>query len=391
MIYRLLFRALFERLDPETAHGLALRALRTITALPVARRLIAFALSPRDEALRVSALGLDFPTPLGLAAGFDKDATSFDGLAALGFGSIEVGTVTALAQPGRPRPRIARVPESRALVNRMGFPNSGCDAVAKRLQRSRPSVVVGVNVGKSAVVPAELDRIVDDYVASIRACAPSAGYVVLNVSSPNTEGLRDLQAPQLLRALIRAARDELHALGADIPLLVKVSPDLADDEIDAIANLALETRLDGIIAVNTTIGRAFPDGTEIDEQLLPGGGVSGAPLEPRSLEVLRRLRTRVGSSVLLVSVGGVASAEDVFERLRSGATLVQAYTGFVYGGPLWPRRLNRGLARLVRDSGASSVSDLIGSAVTAEPSTAGSQSDLPQVAPLQAARWAIRA
>jgi len=363
VIYRLLFRTLLVRLDPETAHRLALRALRIATGVPLARRLLTFALARGDEALRTRALGLDLPTPLGLAAGFDKDATSFAGLGALGFGFVEVGTVTAVPQPGRPRPRIARVPESRALVNRMGFPNSGCDAVAKRLQRSRPSVVVGVNVGKSAVVPAELDRIVADYAASIRACAPGAGYVVLNVSSPNTEGLRDLQAPQLLRALVQAARDELHALGADIPLLVKISPDLADDEIDAIADLALETQLDGIVAVNTTTRRAFPDGTEIDEQVLPGGGVSGTPLEARALEVLRRLRARVGSRVLLVSVGGIAGAEAVFERLRSGATLVQAYTGFVYGGPLWPRRVNRELARLVRESGASSVSDVIGSAV----------------------------
>jgi dihydroorotate dehydrogenase len=309
--------------------------LGTRPARALARRVLA----PRDPALRVRALGLDLPSPIGLAAGFDKDATLLDPLGALGFGFVEVGTVTARAQPGNPRPRMFRLPADRALVNRMGFNNAGAQAAAARLARARdPGVVVGVNIGKTKVAA----DAAADYRASAAALAPHADYLVINVSSPNTPGLRDLQAVEQLEPLIAAVREGMgeHRM----PLLVKIAPDLADEDVDAVADLALELGLAGIIATNTTVERA---GLRT-EGVPPEGGISGAPLKARSLAVLRRLRARAGDGLVLVSVGGIESAEDAWERLQAGATLVQAYTGFVYGGPGWPRRVNRELARRLR-------------------------------------------
>ncbi|MEA2194887.1 MAG: dihydroorotate dehydrogenase, partial [Solirubrobacteraceae bacterium] len=256
---------------------------------------------------------------------------------------------------------MVRLPTDRALVNRMGFNNDGADAAAARLRRrsaaDRGGLAVGVNIGKTKVVPA--DEAGADYRRSAARLAPHADYLVINVSSPNTPGLRDLQAVETLEALIADVRAALVDVGrAELPLLVKIAPDLADADVDAIADLALRTGLDGLIATNTTIGR---DGLASPPEAVASageGGLSGAPLAGRSLEVLRRLRERVGDRVVLVSVGGIESAQDAFERLRAGATLVQAYTGFVYGGPLWPARLHRGVARLVRDGGFESVSAL---------------------------------
>lgn len=354
MIYRLFFRLVLARIDPERAHGLASKALRAATALSGVRGLLRRVLGPRDERLRVRALGLEFPGPLGLAAGFDKDATSVDGLASLGFGFVEVGTVTAQAQEGNPRPRILRLPDDRAVVNSMGFPNPGAQAVAQRLRGRTGETVVGVNIGKTRVVPVEAAAA--DYRAAAAALAVHADYVVLNVSSPNTPGLRDMQAVDRLAALVREVREEVGSK----PLLVKIGPDLADAELDAIADMALDLELDGIVAVNTTVDRgglrSGPDAlAEIE-----GGGISGAPLKERALEVLRRLHTRTGGRLVLVSVGGIETAEDAWERILAGATLLQGYTGFAYGGPLWPHRINRGLSRLLREAGMSSIQDAVG-------------------------------
>jgi dihydroorotate dehydrogenase len=318
---------------------------------PLVRRAARRWLAPSDPALRVRALGLDLPSPLGLAAGFDKDAGHVDALTALGFGFVEVGTVTAQPQAGNPRPRMFRLPADRALVNRMGFNNGGAAAAARRLSAPRdPGTVVGVNIGKTKVA----DDAAADYRASAFALAPLADYLVINVSSPNTPGLRDLQAVDQLRELIDAVRAAMGEAGVRVPLLVKIAPDLADEDVDAIADLALATGLDGLVATNTTIAR---DGLRSGPDAVAAagvGGLSGAPLADRSLAVLRRLRARVGDDLVLVSVGGVGTPEDAWARLQAGATLVQAYTGFVYGGPLWPRRMHRGLSRLARGSGSSS-------------------------------------
>jgi len=352
-MYRLLYRMVLRRVPAEAAHLAAFRLIRVfgwVARVPGAAWLLGRWLGPRDPVLRVRALGLSFPGPVGLAAGFDKDARGTRGLAALGFGFVEVGTVTARAQPGNPRPRMFRLTADRALVNRMGFNNAGAAAAAARLGRSRGrrargGPVVGVNIGKTRAVPDE--DAAADYAASARAVAAVADYVVVNVSSPNTPGLRDLQAADRLRPVLVAVRAALDAAapGRRVPLLVKIAPDLADADVDAVADLALELGLDGIIATNTTVSRDGLASPAAEVAAAGAGGLSGPPLRARSLAVLRRLHARAGDRLVLIAAGGIETPDDAWERLRAGATLVQAYTGFVYGGPLWPRRMHAGLAR----------------------------------------------
>ncbi len=360
-MYKLLFSIVFRWLRAETVHHLGFWLIRVSTAIPGLGWVLRRWLAPRDPVLRVRALGLDLPGPLGLAAGFDKDARGADALGALGFAFVEIGTVTAQPQPGNPTPRLFRLVEDRALLNRMGFNNAGAAAAAERLLARRDrGVTVGVNIGKTKVVPE--DEAVADYVASARMLAEVAEYMVVNVSSPNTPGLRNLQAVEHLRPLLAGVRDALDAAGPRrVPLLVKIAPDLADEDVDAVADLALELRLDGIIATNTTTSREGLATDPAHVEALGAGGVSGAPLKERSLAVLRRLRGRVGDRLVLVSVGGIETAEDAWARIQAGATLVQAYTGFIYGGPLWPRRIHQGVARLARQAGYASICQAIGS------------------------------
>ncbi|GII87769.1 dihydroorotate dehydrogenase (quinone) [Sphaerisporangium siamense] len=353
-MYRLLFAQVLRRFDAETMHHMTIRALRVLSMAPVAKRRLYRRFAPRDEALRVQAFGVHFPSPFGLAAGFDKDAGCVEALAAFGFGHVEVGTITAHAQPGNPRPRLFRLVADHAIVNRMGFNNAGADAAARRLRRPRGvPAVVGVNIGKTKVIPEELA--VRDYVAAARKLAPLADYLVVNVSSPNTPGLRDFQAVELLRPLLK----EVRRAAGRTPLLVKIAPDLADEDVDAVADLAVELGLSGVIATNTTIGRQGLSKADAGVAA-ETGGLSGRPLKARSLEVLRRLRARVGDQVTLVSVGGVENVDDVWERLLAGATLVQGYTGFIYEGPLWPWRINRALSRRLRRHGYTSIREVIG-------------------------------
>jgi dihydroorotate dehydrogenase len=273
---------------------------------------------------------------------------------------VEVGTVTPVPQTGNARPRIFRLPARRALLNQMGFPNQGSRAVAERLRRRRHrragSAIVGANVGKNRATPPS--QAPDDYRALVRELAGCCDYLAINVSSPNTPGLRELQAPELLCPVVRAMQDELSSAGAKIPLLLKISPDVDGGQLDELADLALELSLDGIIAVNTTLDRSGVEGcAEIVG--VHGGGVSGAPLQQRALEVLRRLHARTGNRLVLISVGGIQTAHDAWERIQAGATLLQGYTGFVYEGPCWARRINRGLARRVREEGGASIEDLM--------------------------------
>jgi dihydroorotate dehydrogenase len=357
LIYRVFFRLVLQRLDPERAHAIAAAGLRLFAAVPGALWLLRRLLAPPSPALCVRALGLEFAGPLGVAAGVDKNATWFEPLLALGFGAVEVGTVTARQQPGNPRPRVTRFPAQRALLNAMGFPNDGAVRVAPRLAGRRAGVL-GVNVGKSKL--AELDAAVADYRESVRLLAARADYLVLNVSSPNTPGLRDLQTVERLGELIDGVREELATAGrADLPLLVKLAPDLEDSEIERIADLAVERELAGIVATNTTVDHGvLPAGATAS--LPHGGGVSGEPLRPRALAVLRLLHARVGGRVTLVAAGGIADADEAWERILAGATLLQAYTGFVYGGPLWPWRLNRGLERRLRESPWVTLEEAVG-------------------------------
>ncbi len=357
--YDALFDRVFTRVEPEHAHELGFRAIRV--GAPLSRAAVARHLPSAP----VEAMGLTFPNPLGLAAGFDKNALGVDALAALGFGFVEVGTVTAQPQPGNPQPRLFRLPADRAIVNRMGFNNDGAEAVAARLRRRAERVdrrdrrlagrigqrpgrrpVLGVNIGKTKVVPEDDERaVLADYAASARLLAPYADYLVVNVSSPNTPGLRSLQAVDRLAPLLdevrRVAED---AAGRHVPLCVKIAPDLTDDDVVAVGALARDQGLEGIIATNTTIARDGLTTHPAEVEALGAGGLSGPVLRQRSLDVLKILRAR-DRRITIVSVGGISNPDDVRRRLGSGADLVQAYTGFVYGGPLWPRGIVRGLAR----------------------------------------------
>ncbi|KAA9135896.1 quinone-dependent dihydroorotate dehydrogenase [Microbacterium caowuchunii] len=342
-MYPLLFRHLLSRMDPESAHHAAMRVIRMLGVRPLTA--LARTVTAPSPELRTRALGLEFESPFGIAAGFDKDAVGAMGLYALGFGHVEVGTLTAIPQDGNPRPRLFRLIPDRAVVNRMGFNNRGAEAAARRLaalRRRRRRPVIGVNIGKSRVV--DVAEATADYVRSARMLAPLADYLVVNVSSPNTPGLRGLQAVETLRPLLEA----VHAASGTTPLLVKFAPDLDDDEIEAVALLAAELGLDGVIATNTTISRAGLT-TPADVVAAAGaGGLSGAPLKARSLEALRIVRRVVPADFCVISVGGVETAADVRERLDAGATLVQGYTAFLYRGPFWGRQINRGLVRRSR-------------------------------------------
>ncbi len=330
--YRLLFDNVLTRLDAETAHRLGFAALRASPALPLFR-------APSQP---TQAMGLTFPGRLGLAAGFDKNAEGIDSLAALGFSFVEVGTVTGEPQPGNPRPRLFRLPADSAVVNRMGFNNDGAEVVAQRLSARRSGrhrdVIVGVNIGKTKVVPES--EAVADYEKSTGLLAPHADYLVVNVSSPNTPGLRDLQAVDRLGPLLQAVRRRADSVTGDhLPLLVKIAPDLADKDVLAVADLALELGLDGIVATNTTVSREGLRSSASDVERAGPGGLSGDPVRARALEVITLLRERVGPDLTLVGVGGIGDATDARERLKAGATLLQAYTGFIYGGPGWPSRV----------------------------------------------------
>lgn len=335
-MYRLLFRLVLSRLDPERAHHLAFAVIRLLPGF--VRNL-----TRPDPSLALTALGVRFPSPFGVAAGFDKDARGIRGLGVLGFGHVEVGTITARPQDGNPRPRLFRLIADRAVVNRMGFNNGGAWAAHRRLEREhrrRGRPVIGVNIGKSRVV--SVDDAIPDYLESTRTLAPLADYLVVNVSSPNTPGLRGLQELDRLTPLLEAVRDAAQG----VPVLVKIAPDLSDEQAVRIAELVTRLDLGGLVATNTTVSRA---GLRTDPALVSAageGGLSGPPLAARSLDLLRLLRSHVSPGMCIISVGGVETGADVAERLAAGATLVQGYTGFLYRGPFWARQINKSLGQL---------------------------------------------
>lgn len=336
-IYDTLFRLGFTRLDAEQAHHLAGSLIRVAGAVPPLRATVQ-ATFGRPGGEPITLFGREVPGRLGVAAGFDKDATLAAGLGALGFAFVEVGTVTAKPQPGNEKPRLRRVIERSALVNRMGFNNAGARAAARRLARLRRTphgrrMVLGANIGKTKLTPAS--DAVADYVTSARAVAPHVDYLVVNVSSPNTPGLRDLQQTEALRPILSAVRDAATAAAArELPVLVKIAPDLADADVDGVARLAGELGLAGVVAVNTTIAHDYG-----------AGGLSGAPLVDRGVDVVRRVRRVLGEEAVVIGVGGISTEADARRYLDAGATAVQAYTAFIYRGPAWPGRLNRALAR----------------------------------------------
>lgn len=342
MLYDLLYKSVFSRIDPELIHDVCVEAIAVTSRVPIVRDAVR-QLWGRRPAVPVPAKedGGPFARPvpgiMGLAAGMDKEGEAVEGMDMLGFGFVEVGTFTAQPQPGNDKPRMWRYPATRAVRNRMGFNNSGADVAARRLRelRSTPrgrSIVVGANIGKTKVVP--LEDAVEDYRYSASRVARWADYLVVNVSSPNTPGLRSLQSVESLRPILVAVREAADgAAKRHVPLLVKIAPDLADEDVDAVAELVLELGLDGVVATNTTIDHDLGE-----------GGLSGSPLLPRSLEVVRRLRSRLGEGPTIIGVGGISSIMEAELMLDAGADLLQAYTAFIYNGPAWPGRLNRALA-----------------------------------------------
>jgi dihydroorotate dehydrogenase len=342
--YAVVFRSVFANMDPERAHHVAFAVIKVLPHVPFVGRVVER--YSRPSALDgVTTMGIHFPSRFGLAAGFDKDARGIAGLGVLGFGHVEVGTITAKAQPGNERPRLFRLIADRALINRMGFNNHGAAAAARRLERARRNPgrpVIGVNIGKSRVV--DVADAIDDYLESTRRLAPFADYLAVNVSSPNTPGLRGLQELDQLRPLLSA----VHDAAGRVPVLVKIAPDLDDEQIDAIAGLAVELGLSGVIANNTTISRSGLTTLASEVEAMGTGGLSGAPVAARSLEVLRRVRAAVPSDFCVIAVGGVTSEQDVQDRIDAGATLVQGYTAFLYEGPTWATRINRLRRRRLR-------------------------------------------
>jgi dihydroorotate dehydrogenase len=336
VIYKLLFKVVFANLDPERAHYLGMFVIKLLGKTGLAR-LATAGLNPKP----IEVMGLTFAGPFGIAAGFDKNAVAVKELGQLGFSHVEIGTVTRHAQSGNPKPRLFRLVKDEALINRMGFNNDGADQVAKRLSALRASgaklPIIGVNIGKSKVT--ELVDAVSDYEYSTKILAPVADYIAVNVSSPNTPGLRSLQEIDQLKPILVAVA----AVAGGKPVLVKIAPDLDDDEIRKVSELVRELGLAGVIATNTTVSRDGLSSSKQEVEKLGAGGLSGPVLKERSKQVLRIVRKELGESFVIISVGGVVDSKDVKERLDLGADLVQGYTGFVYQGPLWARKINAGI------------------------------------------------
>jgi dihydroorotate dehydrogenase len=350
-LYRSLVRPILFSLPPETAHELALHSL---ALLPT--RL--FAKSYTNPALRIERFGLKFANPVGLAAGLDKNGVALQPLAALGFGFIEAGTVTYHPQPGNPRPRLFRLREDEALINRAGFNNDGAAAFARRVEQHRPSCVLGVSIGKSKITP--LENATEDYLASFELVYKVADYIAVNVSSPNTPQLRELQQSQQLTSLLSALQQRNRELQQPLPLLVKLSPDLERSELETIVDVVQRLGIDGIIATNTTISR---EDLRTDAQRVAAcgeGGLSGKPIKTRSTKMIADLYELTRGRIPLIGVGGIFTAEDAWEKITAGASLVQLYTGFIYQGPNIAREINEGLAKILAREGLKNISDAVG-------------------------------
>lgn len=353
-LYEQMIRPLVFKLDPERAHRMAVGALKVAQAVTPVRHIVSAFYEEWHPGLEVRIGDLRFPNPVGLAAGFDKDCELYRIVPCFGFGFVECGTVTARPQEGNPRPRLFRLPESEALINRLGFNNKGAHALGKILEESpRPRVPMGINLGKSKIMPIEMAA--DDYLYSMDRLYPFADYFAINVSSPNTPRLRELQKD--LEPLLKALQDKNRLLsdGKPKPLFVKIAPDLTLPEIDNILVCCLNAGITGLIATNTTVSR---EGVRADAP--QDGGLSGRPLRAKSTEILRHLYQNVRKRMTLIGVGGIFTAEDAYEKIRSGASLVQLYTGWIYGGPGTATRINRGLIELMKRDGFKNIQQAVG-------------------------------
>lgn len=362
MVYRSLLRPLLFRLPPETAHHLALRSLSFLEP-KVVNNFIGrhYSTSPFGE---VKRFGLSFSNPVGLAAGFDKDGIALNALAALGFGFIEAGTVTFYAQPGNKKPRLFRLPEDHALINRAGFNNEGAAAFVARVSKHRPHCVLGVSIGKSKITP--LENATDDYLASFELVYPIADYIAVNVSSPNTPQLRELQQSNQLAALLSSLQSrnrelqKIHQRDTPMPLLVKLSPDLQLHEIGAIVEVIENQNISGIIATNTTTRRENLRTSAREVSTIGEGGLSGRPLKSAATSMIATLYRLTRKRIPLIGVGGIFTAQDAWEKISAGASLIQLYTGFIYQGPSIAREINFGLAEILKREGFHKLDEAIG-------------------------------
>jgi dihydroorotate dehydrogenase len=341
-MYALIRRILFN-INPETVHYLVMDRLHTVYKVPILRKWLKRQFTITDPQLKRTLWGIEFPNPVGLAAGFDKDARYVNELACLGFGFVEIGTLTPLPQPGNPKPRLFRLPADKALINRMGFNNQGVEAAAARLRHKKERVIVGGNIGKNKVTANE--DATKDYIACFKELYNVVDYFVVNVSSPNTPGLRDLQEKEPLMQLLNELSQLNKQMGTPKPLLLKIAPDLTNTQLDDIVDIVKLTGIDGIVATNTTISREELQTpvTEIND--IGAGGLSGLPLRQRATDVIKYLHTRSEGAFPIIAVGGIFTAQDAIEKLEAGAALVQVYTGFIYEGPAIASNICKGILK----------------------------------------------
>lgn len=340
-MYKALLRPLFFLLPPEAAHHFVTFLLKFTLAIPGMRSIFTKRYTVKDARLETEVFGIGFPNPVGLAAGFDKQADLYDDMAALGFGFIEVGTITPRSQPGNPKPRMFRLPKDKGLINRMGFNNGGLPKAIANLSKRKQTPIIGVNIGKNKVTPNE--RAIEDYEQCFRELFPYADYFVVNVSSPNTPNLRELQDKKPLTDLLTRLMAFNGQQASPKPILLKIAPDLTNEQLDDIISITQSTGIAGLVATNTTISREGlqTEGGNAAEQ----GGLSGKPLTKRSTEVIRYLRQKLGSDIPIIGVGGIHSEQDALEKLDAGASLLQVYTGFIYEGPMLVKRINRAILK----------------------------------------------
>ncbi len=340
-MYKTLLKPLFFLLSPEKAHYFAMDALRFFCKIPGLGWLIGSFMKAKDKSLERHLFGIRFPNPIGLAAGFDKDARWVDELSTLGFGFVEIGTVTPLPQPGNEKPRLFRLPKDEALINRMGFNNDGAANAALRLRNKKSEIVIGGNIGKNKNTPNE--SALDDYIKCYHALYEVVDYFAVNVSSPNTPGLRELQDKEPLLKILSGLQQLNLAKPKPRPMLLKIAPDLTNSQLDDIIEIVKESKIDGVIATNTTITRDGLHTSSPEVEAIGMGGLSGRPVKHRSTEVIRYLKEKSGNAFPVIGVGGIQTAADAHEKLDAGADLIQVYTGFIYEGPGIAKKINKGI------------------------------------------------